>query len=283
MVAIMRNVLILLFFSLLLAGLIYHDANTKNNVIIEFEKLRPVNERINIYYNGFKIGKSGKFFPCESSKNICLNVKLNKNAMFLPENISAEMKQKRVHDKKYEDYIEIIYPKTPSNLSIKDGMTIKGELSSGFHNYLNEEISFSDMESLKTSLSNSVYNLEKITGVLSDIVQNIDDTTKKSESNLNNTFKSVDVMTKNLANITYKIDNSIDPDSINAIMHNIDGITGNINEFTGDFNDSSSDIGETLSSIESITKNTDEIVQGVNCTLKKPFGGIRLMFGRVVK
>ena len=279
----MRNILILGLFALLTGSLIYFDGQNNSNVVIEFEKLRPVSEKINVYYNGFKIGHSKKFSPCENARHICLGVSLKNNVMFLPENISAKMKQKKVHDRKYEDYIELIYPATPSHLPLKSGSIINGELSSGFHNYINEEISFSDMEDLKESLSNSVENIEKMTSALVNVMHNIDETTKKSEGNLQNTFKNVDMMTKNLANISNKIDSSIDPEAMQGIIRNIDGITGNVNEFTGEFNDSSSNIGETLSSIESITRNTDEIVQGVNCTLRKPFGGFRLMFGKVVK
>lgn len=279
----MKNVLILAFFAFVIGCLIYFDGSNKNDVVIEFEKLRPVNQRINVYYNGFKIGHSKKFFPCKTSKNICLLVSLKKNAMFLPENITAKMKQKRVHERKYEDYIEIIYPKIPSFSPIKDDMIIKGELASGFHNYLNEEVSFSEMEELKISLSHSVENIERMTNALVDIMKNIDETTKKSQSSLQGTIKNVNLMTDNLAEITGKIDSSINPQDMQGIIQNLDGITGNINEFTGEFNNSSSTIGDTLSSIESITRNTDEIIQGVNCTLRKPFGGFRLMFGKVVQ
>lgn len=279
----MRNILILGSFALLTGSLIYFDGQNNSNVIIEFEKLRPVSEKINVYYNGFKIGRSKKFFPCENARHICLGVSLKNNVMFLPENISAEMKQKRVHDRKYEDYIELIYPKSPSHLPLKNGSIIDGELSSGFHNYINEEISFSDMENLKESLSNSVENIEKMTSALVDVMHNIDETTKKSEGSLQNTFKNIDLMTSNLANLSNKMDSSVDPETMQEIIRNIDGITSNVNEFTSEFNDSSSNIGETISSIESITRNTDEIVQGVNCTLRKPFGGFRLMFGRIVR
>ncbi len=279
----MKNVLILLLFALLTGSLIYFDSSNKNDVVVEFEKLRPVNEKINVYYNGYKIGHSRRFFPCENSKSICLLISLNKNAMFLPENITAKMKQKKIHDRKYEDYLEIVYPNVPSDKPIRDDMVIKGELASGFHNYLNEEVNFSDMEELKLSLSNSVQNIEKMTASLVDIMQNIERTTKKSESNLENAFQNVDSTTKNLSDISSKINSSINETSMQDIIQNLDGIMGNINEFTADFNDSSSDIGETISSIESITRNTDEIIQGVNCTLRKPFGGFRLMFGKVVR
>ena len=279
----MRNILILILFAIITGSLIYFDDSNRNEIIIEFEKLRPVNEKINVYYNGYKIGYSKKFFPCQTSKNICLSVSLEKNAMFLPENITAKMKQKKIHDRKYEDYIELIYPKIPSHLPIRDELVVKGELSSGFHNYLNEEVGFQEMENLKVSLSNTVKNIEEMTYALVDIMHNIDETTKKSEKNLNGAIKNVDLMTKNMASLSQKINSSIDSKKLQDITDNLDGITGNINDFTGEFNNSSSDINETLSSVESITRNVDEIVQGVNCTLRKPFGGFRLFFGKAVK
>ena len=259
------------------------------DILVEFQKMRPIKEKVNVYYNGFKVGRTAGLKPCDHSKNICSKVRLDKNLMILPKNIEIKLKQKKISDNKFEDYMEIQYPVSPDFETIKDGAIIKGEVASGFHNYLNEEVSYSDMEMIKQNLISATDNLNKASGILVDILSSIDDITSNSKQNSKLLISNLNKTVSNLSLLIGKIDNSLDDKVIRSIFYNVDdstknlkGTLENIRNFTYELNSDSGDITSTMNSLNSISRNIDEIVQGVNCTLQKPFGGLRLIFGAPV-
>lgn len=259
------------------------------DILVEFQKMRPIKEKVNVYYNGFKVGRTAGLKPCDHSKNICSKVRLDKNLMILPKNIEIKLKQKKISDNKFEDYMEIQYPVSPDFETIKDGAIIKGEVASGFHNYLNEEVSYSDMEMIKQNLISATDNLNKASGILVDILSSIDDVTSNSKQNSKLLISNLNKTVSNLSLLIGKIDNSLDDKVIRSIFYNVDDSTKNLNgtlenirNFTYELNSGSGDITGTINSLNSISRNIDEIVQGVNCTLQKPFGGLRLIFGAPV-
>lgn len=259
------------------------------DILVEFQKMRPIKEKVNVYYNGFKVGRTAGLKPCDHSKNICSKVRLDKNLMILPKNIEIKLKQKKISDNKFEDYMEIQYPVSPDFETIKDGAIIKGEVASGFHNYLNEEVSYSDMEMIKQNLISATDNLNKASGILVDILSSIDDVASNSKQNSKLLISNLNKTVSNLSLLIGKIDNSLDDKVIRSIFYNVDDSTKNLNgtlenirNFTYELNSGSGDITGTMNSLNSISRNIDEIVQGVNCTLQKPFGGLRLIFGAPV-
>ena len=259
------------------------------DILVEFQKMRPIKEKVNVYYNGFKVGRTAGLKPCDHSKNICSKVRLDKNLMILPKNIEIKLKQKKISDNKFEDYMEIQYPVSPDFEMIKDGAIIKGEVASGFHNYLNEEVSYSDMEMIKQNLISATDNLNKASGILVDILSSIDDVASNSKQNSKLLISNLNKTVSNLSLLIGKIDNSLDDKVIRSIFYNVDDSTKNLNgtlenirNFTYELNSGSGDITGTMNSLNSISRNIDEIVQGVNCTLQKPFGGLRLIFGAPV-
>lgn len=275
---------------LISAFFIYRFFESDNaDILVEFQKMRPIKEKVNVYYNGFKVGRTAGLKPCDHSKNICSKVRLDKNLMILPKNIEIKLKQKKISDNKFEDYMEIQYPVSPDFETIKDGAIIKGEVASGFHNYLNEEVSYSDMEMIKQNLISATDNLNKASGILVDILSSIDDVTSNSKQNSKLLISNLNKTVSNLSLLIGKIDNSLDDKVIRSIFYNVDDSTKNLNgtlenirNFTYELNSGSGDITSTMNSLNSISRNIDEIVQGVNCTLQKPFGGLRLIFGAPV-
>ena len=121
------SLLIILFY-------IYRANNTV--ILVEFEKMRPVGDKINVYYNGFKVGNTIGLKPCDHSKNICSNIRLDKSLMILPRNIEIMLKQKRLEGDTYEGYLVIIYPKFPDDAQLKDYNIINGKISEAVRIYL---------------------------------------------------------------------------------------------------------------------------------------------------
>ena len=199
------------------------------DILVEFQKMRPIKEKVNVYYNGFKVGRTAGLKPCDHSKNICSKVRLDKNLMILPKNIEIKLKQKKISDNKFEDYMEIQYPVSPDFETIKDGAIIKGEVASGFHNYLNEEVSYSDMEMIKQNLISATDNLNKASGILVDILSSIDDVASNSKQNSKLLISNLNKTVSNLSLLIGKIDNSLDDKVIRSIFYNVDDSTKNLN------------------------------------------------------
>ncbi len=282
----MRNLIIMLFILLITLFLILlTHLKSYSTVDIKFDRLRPTKEKINIYYNGFKIGRTKRISPCKNSSDVCVQTQINKKAMFLPDNIQARMKQKKIHERKYEDYIELIYPANPAPFELKNGSVIKGELSSGFNNYMNEEFSYNDMDSLKLSLIHSAQNLEKATGILVEILGSIDNMTKESQQDINKTAKSLNSAARGINSIVSKVDKSLDVSALSDILDNTGRTTENLSGAAADIKTLSASFAEsgTIDNVNAITCHTREILKGVHCTLTKPFGGLRLIFSKVIR
>lgn len=254
------------------------------NFEIEFEKLHHVHKKINVYYNGYKIGESKKIRICKNSNNSCISVIADSKTVFLPRNLKAKMKQKKINHYNYEDYIELVYPKNPSKQRLLDGSRIKGELASGFHNYLTEEIDYSDMEQVKIALISTTINLEKTVSLLADVLISLNETIKNSKNEIKSTVKNLSDSSSDVKVITKKLSTSIDEGKIEKIIDNIDKASENLNSSSKNVKNIAEKLSPSIvENLEKITENTDEITQGVNSTLKKPFGGVRLIFGKVIE
>ena len=154
---------------------------------------------------------------------------------------------------------------------------------------LSEEVSYSDMETIKLNLIATTDNLNKATGILVDILNSIDDTVKSASPESKELIKNLNSTVQTTNNLMDKINNSIDENVISGIFYNVENSTNNLNDilynakiFTENINSTDENIKGSIQSLNSIAKNIDEIVQGINCTLSKPFGGLRIIFGRTV-
>ena len=59
-------------------------------------------------------------------------------------------------------------------------------------------------------------------------------------------------------------------------------ITKNVKNMTNEFNKTIPQIGCTINEMNRILCNIDEMTAGLNNTMEKPFGGLRLIFGSPV-
>jgi len=256
----------------------------------EFSKLRPVNGKIYVYYNGFKLGHVKTILPCRNSSGTCVKMSLNRSKMFLPSNITVKMKQKENNRGKYQDYIEIVYPTSPSYMELKDGAVIKGVLASGFRNYMNEEVGYDEIERVKLSILKGSEDFQKAAGVLFELISNVNDITEKTAPDIVQSVKNLNRTTKNVGKISSDVSLSVNEAQIKSVINNLDAAMYNLNSagynvmnLSGTVNRNSSDISGTITSLNSISQDTAEIVRGINCTLRKPFGGLRLLFGKAIR
>ena len=64
------------------------------NILVKFDDLEPFEKQMNVYYKGFKIGKSTKIYPDKDYTNTFLKLKIHPNNINLPENITAKIQKK---------------------------------------------------------------------------------------------------------------------------------------------------------------------------------------------
>ena len=111
-----RFYIIILLILLLLVGYLTYDKFAYLNIIVKFDDLEPFERQMNVYYKGFKVGKTVKIYPDKEYKNTYLKLKLYPNDINLPNNIIA-----KINKIKTKEYISLIYPEAPSLILFNDG------------------------------------------------------------------------------------------------------------------------------------------------------------------
>ena len=121
---------------------------------------------MNVYYKGFKVGKTVKIYPDKEYTNTYLKLKIYPSDINLPNNITA-----KINKTKTKEYINIIYPESPSLKKIKDDDIIKGEITKDINSILNESIGkdevdeiVEDASSLISTAKNTIENLDCVFG-----------------------------------------------------------------------------------------------------------------------
>ena len=83
--------------------------------------------------------------------------------------------------------------------------------------------------------------------------------------------------------MTNKIDNSINQDTLDDTMSNIEQTSKNINYILSNANETlMPSIDSTSENVSDITDNINAITCGIRKTLRKKCGMIRLIFGQVI-
>ena len=118
-----------------IAGFIFVIHSFYNiHITAVFEELEPFPRNLNVYYKGFKLGRSVRVRPSKDFTNTRVDMILNAKGISLPDNITAKVKRK---DKK--DYIELEYPDAPSITDIKNHSVIQGKKSFDISGYIDEQ------------------------------------------------------------------------------------------------------------------------------------------------
>ena len=132
----MKKLLILILGAALgIAGFIFVVHSFYNiHITAVFEELEPFPRNLNVYYKGFKLGRSVRVRPSKDFTNTRVDMILNAKGISLPDNITAKVKRK---DKK--DYIELEYPDAPSITDIKNHSVIQGKKSFDISGYIDEQ------------------------------------------------------------------------------------------------------------------------------------------------
>ncbi|MBQ8887256.1 MAG: hypothetical protein IJY61_06100 [Candidatus Gastranaerophilales bacterium] len=264
--------IIILLITIGLIGFLLYNKFAYLNIVVKFEDLEPFERQMNVYYKGFKVGKTTKIYPDENYLHTYLKVKIKPHNINLPNNIVARIKRNKT-----KEYISLMYPEAPTLKKIKNYDEIKGYISKDINSILNETIDENDVDeiidetsSLIGSANIAIQNLNNIFLEVSDIINASRNDIKTATSNLAKT-------TNNLEKMSSKLNNSVSGDEINTSLKNIEETTENISKITEQINET------TIPIINSIACDGKEITHGVKNTLKKRMGILKLMFGKPIK
>ncbi len=283
----MNNLLKYLILSAILIsiGVSYYFYRTRTYVTAEFKNLRPFHDRAPIYYNGFKIGKVVKVRPNKTYTATIVTLRLHPMDLRLPVNITACLKrEKNKHNDKF-DYIDIIYPKDPSQFLIKDGDRIAGKSSVELDTYLSNQDPDS-LDDIKEDIAQTVSNLNitvqalgDLFGTLNTMAVDVKPNVVKASSDLKDSSHNFVKISENVSSVTDNINDTFDKKAMNSANEDLLAVGNNIKDMTGEFNKTVPQIGCSISELNKILCNLEEMTSGINCTMKKSFGGLRMIFG----
>ena len=273
-------------------GITYYFYKTNTYVTAEFKNLRPFHDRAPIYYNGFKIGKVVKVRPNKTYTSTIVTMRLHPHDLKLPVNISVNLKkEKNRWDKKF-DYIDIIYPEEPSQFFLKDGDRIAGDTTIDMESYLANQDPDS-LDAIKADAAEAVKNLNVTIQVLGDLfstlntmASDVSPNVVKASSDLQHSTENFVKISKNVDLTTSNLNGAFDDKRMDATAKNVQLVTRNVKLMTNELNKTIPQLGCTIEEVNKVLCNIDEMTTGLNCTMKKPFGGLRgglrLIFGSPV-
>ena len=257
----------------------------QTKITVDFDKLEPFEHSMPVYYKGFRLGHSTKVYPGKDFHTTRVDLKLRLQDLVLPENITAMVKR---HNRR--EYIELIYPEMPSIHGLKDYSIIKGTKGANFESFMQDNAEDGSLDEVKENLNKVLISacdtFESIT-LLATFATEI---LKDVRPSIVQSAKNLDMTTKNLADSSYSIKTSLDNNYIENTLYNFSTTSENLNSTTHNFSSTSSRINEeslclincVIRNINVVVSNINEIVVGLGTTLRKRFGGIRLMFGKTI-
>ncbi len=243
------------------------------NLVVKFDDLEPFDKQMNVYYKGFKIGKTTKIYPDEDYKNTYLKLKIHPHDIKLPNNITARIKKSTLNN-----YISIEYPDSPSLSNIKNYDEIKGKVSKDITSALNDNVDtiVDDATTLLESANSTIQNLGDVFTQVNEILTDIRGDIKLASSSLAKT-------TANLENMSKKLDKSLSEDDVSNSIKNIEETTKSIQEITTQIDKTTMPIiNSTLCETNATVRNVKEITGGIKHTLQKRMGLGRVLFGKPI-
>ncbi len=287
---ILKSIIILIV--LVAIGGAYLNYRTSTYVTAEFKTLRPFQTSAPIYYNGFKIGKIVKVFPNKNYTATVVTMKLYPKHLRFPINISANLKKEKNHRNKKYDYIDLIYPKSPSIYYLKNGDRISGKTTVELESFLSNQDP-ETLEEMRMEIANTIKNLNitvqaigdlfiTLNSMAGDVSPNVVKASKdfsSSSSNLVKISENVNTFSNNVNEFSDNVNTALNPERIDNTAENVQVVSKNIKLMTQELNNTMLQVTCSIEQINRILNNINEMTAGLNCTMKKPFGGMRMIFG----
>lgn len=271
-----------IFALITLAGLGFYiyKLTTYTYVTAKFKELRPIHEKLPVYYKGLVVGKAREQRHSEDYNHTLIHLVLYPKNLLLPDNTTVMLKKEKHHDKEH-DFLELVYPKEPSTTMIADGAVLEGKATVDVDTFMANQ-NPDDLEAIKQNLAQSSENLNVALEGLAMVFESVNEILKENQKNLYTTTGNLSKATRNLDNVTQKIDKSMQQKRLDNTISNLETLSANLNGTTTSVNGVIPHIDATMCQVQGLATNANAISCGVRKTLRKRFGGLRLLFGKVI-
>ena len=266
---------------LLTLAIIIYDYLSHTYIKVEFAKTDPMPAKMGVYYKGYRLGSTTKLNIAKYFSKTYLYITLNQRGLHLPNNITAEVKYYNDDTK----FVDLIYPNAPSLKFIKSGDIIEGKSDlHGVGGISNTNQAHLDNLSEKgeSLLSSAKETADALTGLLlltNEILSENRDNLHSSTEALKNTMANLESTTENFKNLSEKIDTEVTSTNLKTTLSNIETTTKNLSDGTRNF----IKLNELLDIGKSTLRKLNDILNGLGETLRKRYGGMRVLFGVPVK
>ncbi len=280
----MKKYLLLLILTILLfLVLIYlFKIAISTHLHVKFPELRPFHLNVPVYYKGIKVGKVLARNHTKDYRHTLVTLVIYPRGLKLPEGTTAYLKKHKLYNYIKQDYIDLEFPKEMTGKYLSNNSTIMGRATIDINEYgANQNLD--EIEEIKDNLAKSSENLNYALGGLSDLFGTINEIMEQNRVNLYKTTTNFSNATNNFSSVAEKFDNSIDGEKLNSTFGHIEGATGNLNSASRIIDENICEIEATINNLQEITNDACAITKGARRTLSKPFGGLRLFFGRPIQ
>lgn len=295
----MKKLLLLILGAALgIAGFIFVVHSFYNvHITAVFEELEPFPKNLNVYYKGFKLGRSVRVRPSKDFTSTRVDMILNAKGISLPDNITAKVKRR---DKK--DYIELEYPTAPSITDIKNHSVIQGKKSFDISGYIDEQAEGGGLDEIKENLNETVVSAGETLNALTELIGTANDILKDLKPALKTTGDNLAEMSQNLSDVARELNRSARQERLDNTFGNIELTTRNIERATRNLESASLNVSSitqqtdrqilslvdcliqnanaVIENINVLVLNVNDIVKGFKTTLSKRFAGMKIMFGK---
>ena len=280
------NKLLIIFIAVLIsiAGIWYGIYRLNNlKVTAVFDELEPFPHNINVYYKGFRLGRSTRIYPSKDFTQTYVDMNLHMDNFSLPDNITAKVKTKNKRD-----YIELIYPDMPSVRYLKNHDKIKGTKGVNFASFIQDQADSGGLDDLSENLSETVEDAGETMKALTDLFHTANDILVDLRPSLKESGENLALASRNLASISIELNNSTGQKRLDNTFSNIELITKNLELTTANTalltkradSETVALLNCLISNANKMVLNINDIIKGFKVTLSKRFAGMRLIFGK---
>lgn len=278
-----KKLTFLLLFLVLLGFYLY---NSNDYIIIRFDELGSVAKNMNAYYNGFRVGKIISVEPDDDFKHVLAKLRLIHKNINLPQNTTVRVQSFPTG----ELYLELIYPQSPSLKPITRGTVLQGIAQYNVEEFMQGQ-NFSGMTDIvtvhvvRTLRATEIANqeIQLFFKNASSLVNENRKGVKKSVDNTQKMTANLAQTAANLNDLSEKLNNSIDEKELKQTTSNIKETTDNIVTVTANIDETVQKINDAADEIHTAASHYTSVTSGLNETLSKRFGGIRVLFGSSTK
>ena len=104
----------------------------------------------------------------------------------------------------------------------------------------------------------------------------------KASKDLSESTSNFVKISDNAGVTTTNLNEAFNEKRLDTTAKNFQIVSRNVKLMTNELNNTLPQIGCTINEVNKVLCNIDEMTEGLNCTMKKPFGGLRLIFGSPV-